>query len=241
MKNMRDDREVEWNQVPLEFIDLTHEDRKQDRGDWTVGIEFKREPGAKRPRVRSFAMNDETGEFYTLEAPKSPDDKPKLSDEEFFAKVPEEVAILAENIATSTDLGVMLGLGLEKEILQEQEEYELAETTEPRFLLDEPETDEPRLLTEETVEAEIADADLDDELRELVMEDLQQSWRETVDSHSRQADRFLDRLIAYQQESVRDIVRKRDYAAEAEETNISHFRQAEASRRNQGHGPGLGA
>lgn len=240
---MRNDKADEWNQVPLEFIDLTHEDRKQDRGDWTVGIEFRREPGAKRPRVRSFATNHETGDFYTLEAPRSPSEKPVLSDEAFFAKVPEEVAVLTENIATSTDLGVMLGLGLEREILQEQEagaEREPTESAEPQFLLDEPQAADARL-TEASVEAEIGDADLDGELRELVMEDLQQSWRETVDSHSRQADQFLDRLIAYQQESVRDIVRKRDYAAEAEEATISRFRQAEMNRRSQGHEPGLGA
>lgn len=240
---MRDDREDEWNQVPLELIDLTHEDRKQDRGEWTVGIEFRREPGEKRPRVRSFAANDETGAFYTLEAPRSPGAKPVLSDEAFFTKVPEEVTTLAENIVTSTDLGVMLGLGLEWEILQEEPgaEHERMTAEEPHFVLDEPEAGESRLLPEEAVGAEIANDDLDDELRELAMKDLQHSWREAVHNHSQQADQFLDRLIAYQQESVRDIVRKRTYAAEVEEDNVSRFREAVEKQRNQGNEPGLGA
>lgn len=240
------DEEAVWDQVIIQSIDLSDD----EAGSWIVGMEFKREYDRDHARVRAFAVNEETGEDFFLEAPASTRKGWDRSEDYLMERLPDEVAESMENIAMAAAVGHLVGMGRDDEALKAADDPALwadthgvdpedMEYDDEPFLqsgvmdLDEPTVKEAPKLTEMEVELAIARGNPDEELHELVMADL----KGQADAHFAKGNRAegsaaLDRMIDYQARAVRDVTERRDHGSE----EAAGFRSKEDGRRQGGNG-----
>ena len=229
----------QWNQVPLETVDLGKE------GEWVVGFEFLREEGSDRARIRGFAV-DEEGVDYYYEPAASTGGEEKLSQDDLFDVLPQEVGVVMENAARAAAVANMIGLNREEEVLIAAEGLDVGEEGHVFDIRDEQEEhgkDEPlrqggvmdmrmpmsKKDAKEIARAAVRFTDVDQWSQQTVINGMVAEMNAMEEAGDREgASAALDRLIDFQRGTAENVEKARDTMPED-----TSFSAKEAKRRDK--------